>query len=166
MDRINSGVDFVRGNYDDLPAALREDFDVFGHDVRGVGRSIQVVCWDHATYTKAISATKGSAPILVIGNTGDPDTPYQNAAAPSRELDNGRLLTFKAEGHTAFGRSACATDAIIGYLVDLKVPARGASCADETQPPSAEPTVAPPGTRLTELRNGVNERIDRIGSLR
>ncbi|MBW8820829.1 MAG: alpha/beta hydrolase, partial [Streptomyces sp.] len=101
-----------------------------------------------------------------IGNTGDPDTPYQDAVALSRELDNGRLLTFRAEGHTAFGRSACASDAITGYLVDLKVPARGASCADETQPPSATPTVAPPGTTLTELRNGVSDRIDRIGSLR
>lgn len=49
--------------------------------------------------------------------------------------------------------------------MDLKVPARGASCADETQPPSTEPTVAPPGTTLSELRNGVNERVDRIGSL-
>jgi pimeloyl-ACP methyl ester carboxylesterase len=109
---------------------------------------------------------KGSAPILVIGNTGDPDTPYQDAVALSRQLDNGRLLTFKAEGHTAFGRSACATDAITGYLVDLKVPARGASCADETQPPSSTPTVAPPGTTLTELRNGVSDRVDHIGSLR
>ena len=109
---------------------------------------------------------KGSAPILVIGNTGDPDTPYQDAVALSRELDNGRLLTFKAEGHTAFGRSACATDAITSYLVDLKVPARGASCSDETQPPSSTPTVAPPGTTLTELRNGVSDRVDHIGSLR
>ncbi|MEU6807419.1 alpha/beta hydrolase, partial [Streptomyces neyagawaensis] len=33
----NSGVDFVRNNYDDLPAALRDSFDVFGYDVRGVG---------------------------------------------------------------------------------------------------------------------------------
>ncbi|GAP50158.1 alpha/beta hydrolase [Streptomyces azureus] len=109
---------------------------------------------------------KGSAPILVLGTTGDPDTPYRDAVALSRQLDNGRLLTFKAEGHTAFGRSACATDAVTGYLVDLKVPARGTTCADETQPPSATPKVAPPGTTLGELRNGVNDRLDRLGSLR
>ncbi len=106
---------------------------------------------------------KGSAPILVVGTTGDPDTPYQDAVALSRQLDNASLLTFKAEGHTAFGRSACATDAVTSYLVDLKVPGRGATCADETQPPSATPRVAPPGTTLGELRNGVDERIDRIG---
>ena len=68
---------------------------------------------------------KGSAPILVLGTTGDPDTPYRDAVALSRQLDNAALLTFKAEGHTAFGRSACATDAVIGYLVDLTGPGRG-----------------------------------------
>lgn len=109
---------------------------------------------------------QGSAPILVLGTTGDPDTPYQDAVALSRKLDNGRLLTFKAEGHTAFGRSACATDAVTGYLVDLEVPARGTTCADETQPPSSTPKTAPAGTTLGELRNGVNERLDRIGTLR
>jgi pimeloyl-ACP methyl ester carboxylesterase len=108
---------------------------------------------------------KGSAPILVLGTTGDPDTPYQDAVALSRQLDNAALLTFKAEGHTAFGRSACATDAVINYLVDLKVPASGTTCADETQPPSSTPTTAPPGTTLSELRNGVDERVERIGSV-
>lgn len=109
---------------------------------------------------------EGSAPILVLGTTGDPDTPYRDAVALSRELDNGRLLTFEAEGHTAFGRSACATDAVTAYLVDLKVPKRGASCADETQPPPSTPTVAPSGTTLSELRNGVSDRVERIGTLR
>ncbi|MFF4980675.1 alpha/beta hydrolase [Streptomyces sp. NPDC001046] len=107
---------------------------------------------------------KGSAPILVLGTTGDPDTPYQDAVALSRQLDNGRLLTFRAEGHTAFGRSACATDAVTGYLVDGTVPARGTTCEDETQPPAATPRKAPTGTTLAELRNGVNEKHDLLGT--
>ena len=82
---------------------------------------------------------EGSAPILVIGNTGDPDTPYQNAVALSRELDNASLLTFKAEGHTAFNRSTCATDAITAYLLELKVPDPGATCTDEASPPPSTP---------------------------
>jgi pimeloyl-ACP methyl ester carboxylesterase len=121
---------------------------------------------EHPSRYEGSYRAKGSAPILVLGTTGDPDTPYQDAVALSHELDNGRLLTFKAEGHTAFGRSACATDAVISYLVDLKVPARGTSCADETQPPTSTPTVAPQGTTLAELRNGVSDRLDHIGRLR
>lgn len=109
---------------------------------------------------------EGSAPILVVGTTGDPDTPYRDAVALSRQLDNASLLTFKAEGHTAFNRSACATDAITGYLLDLKVPASGTTCADETQPPSSTPKVSPPGTTLGELRKGVDDRLDRLGTMR
>jgi pimeloyl-ACP methyl ester carboxylesterase len=121
---------------------------------------------EHVSRYEGSYRARGSAPILVLGTTGDPDTPYQDAVALSHELDNGRLLTFDAEGHTAFGRSACATDAVVGYLVDLKVPARGTTCADETQPPTSTPKVAPPGTTLTELRNGVDDRLDHIGRLR
>jgi pimeloyl-ACP methyl ester carboxylesterase len=120
---------------------------------------------EHVSRYDGSYRARGSEPILVIGTTGDPDTPYQDAVALSRRLDNAELLTFDAEGHTAFGRSACATDAVVGYLVDLKVPAKGTTCTDETQPPSSTPKVAPPGTTLTEIRNGVNERQDRIGSV-
>ena len=56
----------------------------------------------HGTYRAS-----GSAPILVIGTTGDPDTPYRDAVALSRILENARLLTFRAEGHAAFDRSQC-----------------------------------------------------------
>ncbi|MEH0416281.1 alpha/beta hydrolase [Streptomyces sp. B21-083] len=120
---------------------------------------------EHVSRYDGSYRAKGSAPILVLGTTGDPDTPYQDAVALSRQLDNASLLTFQAEGHTAFGRSACATDAVIDYLVNRKVPAAGKTCADETQPPSSTPTTAPPGTTLSELRNGVNERVERIGSV-
>lgn len=55
----NSGVDFVRNNYADLPAALRDSFDVFGYDVRGVGRSSALTCFDDARYTQAVTQAKG-----------------------------------------------------------------------------------------------------------
>ncbi|MGW2380710.1 alpha/beta hydrolase [Streptomyces sp. NPDC001658] len=121
---------------------------------------------EHTSRYDGSFRAKGSAPILVLGTTGDPDTPYKDAVALSRQLDNGRLVTFKAEGHTAFGRSACATDAVVNYLVDLKVPARGTTCADETQPPSKTPTTAPSGTTLGELLNGVNDRLEKVGRVR
>lgn len=83
----------------------------------------------HGTYRAT-----GSAPILVIGTTGDPDTPYRDAVALSRSLDNARLLTFRAEGHAAFDRSQCVAAAVTSYLVDLTLPRRHMTCADEVQP--------------------------------
>ncbi|MFJ6052550.1 alpha/beta hydrolase [Streptomyces sp. NPDC092307] len=76
----------------------------------------------------------GSAPILVLGTTGDPDTPYQDAVALSGTLDRGRLLTFDAEGHTAYHRSACVSTLVDNYLATLALPARGTVCADEAPP--------------------------------
>ena len=92
----------------------------------------------------------GSPPILVVGVTGDPDTPYRDSVTLARTLDNGRLLTFRAEGHAGFNRSQCVTTAVTAYLADLTVPRRGAVCADEPAPgrpnrplPPADPHVHP-----------------------
>lgn len=76
----------------------------------------------------------GSAPILVLGTTGDPDTPYRDAVALAGTLEAGRLLTFDAEGHTAYNRSACVSALVNDYLATLALPARGTVCADETPP--------------------------------
>ncbi|MEU9004242.1 alpha/beta hydrolase [Streptomyces sp. NPDC048551] len=78
----------------------------------------------------------GAAPILVLGTTGDPDTPYQDAVALAGTLDSGRLLTFRAEGHTGYNRSACVSALVNAYLSTLALPARGTVCADETPPGS------------------------------
>jgi pimeloyl-ACP methyl ester carboxylesterase len=77
----------------------------------------------------------GSAPILVVGTTGDPDTPYQDAVTLAATLENGHLLTFVGEGHSGFGHSPCARAAEAAYLVNLTLPNAGTRCTDG--PPSA-----------------------------
>ncbi|MFE2870743.1 alpha/beta fold hydrolase [Embleya sp. NPDC059259] len=102
---------------------------------------------------------RGSAPILVLGTTGDPDTPYRDAVALAERLDNGRLLTFRAEGHTAFGRSACAKAAATAYLSELRLPPRGSVCADEV-----DPTTTPGAARSAGVAGpGFDEGYERIG---
>ena len=92
-------------------------------------------------YTGSFRA-KGAPPILVVGTTGDPDTPFQDAVSLAETLEKGRLLTFKAEGHTAFERSTCAAAAITSYLADLVLPAENTVCADEV-PPAPPPPPKP-----------------------
>ena len=55
----SSGVSFVRNSYAALPVQLRDQFDVFGFDARGVGLSGQLQCWDDAEYSRAVSAALG-----------------------------------------------------------------------------------------------------------
>ncbi|GEL95301.1 alpha/beta hydrolase [Cellulomonas composti] len=71
----------------------------------------------------------GAPPILVIGTTNDPATPYKNAQALADLLDSGTLLTFEGEGHTAYGRSNdCITDNVDAFLLEGTVPAEGTVC--------------------------------------
>lgn len=72
---------------------------------------------------------KGAAPILVVGNAGDPVTPIEDAEALTKALDGAVLLRWEGTGHTVVGRGvACIDDAVTAYLVDLTVPAAGTSC--------------------------------------
>jgi pimeloyl-ACP methyl ester carboxylesterase len=87
--------------------------------------------WPYKVAKKPKSySAKGSAPILVIGTTGDPATPYwqaQNLA--NKILDNAQLVTYNGQGHTAYGRSNdCIVFAVDDYLIDGKVPSSDPNC--------------------------------------
>lgn len=77
---------------------------------------------------KPITA-EGADPILVVGTTGDPATPYEWAVALADQLASAELLTWEGEGHTAYGRGgACVSDVVETYLLQGELPAGGASC--------------------------------------
>ena len=72
---------------------------------------------------------EGAAPILVVGTTNDPATPYRWARSLAKQLSSSGLLTYEGQGHTAYGRgSACIDAAVDGYLLDGAMPGEGATC--------------------------------------
>lgn len=82
--------------------------------------------WEHPE----VSAP-GSAPILVVGTTGDPATPYAGAKAMATALGKGVgvELTYRGEGHGAYnGGDACVKRTVDAYLLDGKVPKSGTVC--------------------------------------
>lgn len=71
----------------------------------------------------------GASPIVVVGTTGDPATPYSSAVALAKILESGVLLTYDGEGHTAYGASNdCLNRAVDRYLVHGIVPEDGTVC--------------------------------------
>lgn len=73
----------------------------------------------------------GAAPILVVGTTGDPATPYAWSQRMADLLESGHLLTYVGEGHTGVGgKSACIDEAAIAFLVSGTLPAEGKRCND------------------------------------
>lgn len=74
-------------------------------------------------------AAVGAAPILVIGTTNDPATPYAQAHSLTKLLKSGVLVTFNGEGHTAYTRSnSCIDNAVDNYFVSNKIPSRDPQC--------------------------------------
>lgn len=82
-----------------------------------------------ATRDRVPIAASGSGPILVVGTTNDPATPYKWAVALADQLENGHLVTYDGEGHTAYNKSnSCVDDAVEGYLIDGTVPQADPLC--------------------------------------
>ncbi len=86
-----------------------------------------------------IGDAEGAPPILVIGNTGDPATPYEWSVAMADLLASGQLYTVDSDGHTAFLSVPCVTPVVVDYLVDLDMPAPGASCVNDEASDSFPP---------------------------
>ncbi|MGA5305193.1 alpha/beta hydrolase [Nucisporomicrobium flavum] len=73
-------------------------------------------------------AANGAPPIVVVGTTGDPATPYENTAQLAGMLGTGHVLTWEGEGHTAYPSTQCIVTAVDRYLIDLTVPREGQRC--------------------------------------
>lgn len=72
---------------------------------------------------------QGAAPILVIGTTGDPATPYVWARRLADQLASGVLVTYNGEGHTTYaGGSACVNNAVDAFLLEGTAPAEDPNC--------------------------------------
>ncbi|WP_246149503.1 alpha/beta hydrolase [Nonomuraea turkmeniaca] len=83
-------------------------------------------------FTKKVRA-KGSPPIVVVGTTRDPATPYQLARRLAAQLSNGVLLTNDADGHLAYaGGASCLERQVDHYLITTRAPRPGACSAAQT----------------------------------
>lgn len=70
----------------------------------------------------------GAPPVLIIGTTGDPATPYEQTPKLAEMLQVGRVLTWEGEGHTAYPQTPCVVRVVDQYLIDLTVPPEGHRC--------------------------------------
>ena len=79
--------------------------------------------------TNKITSIK-TAPIIVIGTTRDPATPYEWSVGLHKIFTNSTLISLDADGHTGQGRgSACVDDAVDAYLLQGRSPKERLTCA-------------------------------------
>jgi pimeloyl-ACP methyl ester carboxylesterase len=71
----------------------------------------------------------GAPPILIVGTTNDPATPYAGAQDLNRRIAGSRLLTFDSTEHGSYAKGIpCIDRAVDRYLLTLKLPAKGTRC--------------------------------------
>ena len=110
--------------WDAQAAAEKKTYPFFG----GTSSAMDAYCrgWGHrGTIPPQKTRAEGSAPILIVGITGDSRTLYSWSQNLTGQLDNGHLLTVQGYGHGTFG---CAYAAAIDFLVNGTVPAEGTTC--------------------------------------
>jgi hypothetical protein len=113
----------------DLQSQWRAKYPLFGGPL-AVGM-LTCAQWPGGRDPYPTGPATGAPPIVVVGTTGDPATPYEQTAKLAGMLGVGHVLTWQGEGHTAYAQQppvTCINDAVNGYLIDLKVPAEGLTC--------------------------------------
>lgn len=81
------------------------------------------------TGTRGAIAAAGASPILVVGTTNDPATPYEWSVSMADQLESGVLITRVGEGHTGYNKgNMCVDEAVEAYFLDSTVPEDGLRC--------------------------------------
>ena len=80
-------------------------------------------------HSNEVLTVTGAAPILLVGGTNDPATPYSEAQSVNRQISGSVLLTREGNGHTSYDASPCAHAAEDAYLMNLTLPAAGTVCS-------------------------------------
>lgn len=112
----------------ELAKQWREQAPVFGEYL--AWGMLPCATWPaHSSTPVSRVNAKGAAPILVIGTLYDPATTYSQSIGLADQLESGVLVTWEADGHTAYGRgSKCIDEIVDAYLVRGVVPKDGIVC--------------------------------------
>jgi pimeloyl-ACP methyl ester carboxylesterase len=112
-----------------LADLLKASAPVFG-PLLAWGQAACAVWPTPPTRTAGPVAAPGAPPMLVIGTTNDPATPYAWAVSVSHELDRAVLLTVDGDNHVSYFYSACVRSYAQTYLVTGVTPPAGSTCSE------------------------------------
>jgi pimeloyl-ACP methyl ester carboxylesterase len=150
-------------HYEELAKQAAAVAPRFGASIGATG----LVCslWPAPSNPVGVPEAADAPPLLVVGTTGDPATPFGWALATRRDLVTSTLLTREGEGHTAYvGGNHCIDGIVNAYLLTLARPEDGAICGTDAEPrapatppasafpprgSAAQVTVTPVGTAVT-----------------
>ncbi|MGA4506394.1 alpha/beta hydrolase [Propionibacteriaceae bacterium G1746] len=121
-DSQDGGAGVVKPEWDDA----RKKAPIFGNYM---GPGMQCTYWSAKPMANLKLTAKGAQPILVLGATGDPATPYEQAVWMAEQLESGTLVTWKGAGHGVYSLgNQCAKQAVENFVNKGTVPKDGLEC--------------------------------------
>lgn len=121
-DSADDGLSGARSQW----ATDQKDAPILG---KAFGVGLVCVYWTARPAAQLRITAKGAAPIVVLGVTGDPATPYQQAQWMAGQMSSAVLVTWRGAGHSAWELgNSCLRRSVTGYLNDGAVPRNGLTC--------------------------------------
>ena len=94
-----------------------------------VNNSLACAIWPVPVQPEPVPHAVGDPPIVVIGNTNDPATPYAWAQGLSHELQSAVLVSVNSTMHTAYASGISCVDTVVNrYLLTRVPPPAGTRC--------------------------------------
>jgi pimeloyl-ACP methyl ester carboxylesterase len=128
IDCLDHPVPHDLGSYGSLADLFKAAAPVFG-PLLSWGEASCAVWPAPPTRNVGPVAADGAPPILVIGTTADPATPYQWAVNVAQELHHGVLLTRDGVDHVAYFYSSCVKNDVQTYFMSGTAPPSGTTCS-------------------------------------
>jgi pimeloyl-ACP methyl ester carboxylesterase len=115
------------------PEELQAISPVFGLALGGTTGNDVAFCDTVAVEPRASIAFLGNAPVIVIGGTGDPATPFAMAEQMVADIGpQATLIVFEGEGHGQSLGDPCLLDVVTRALLTATAPAAGTVCTQQT----------------------------------
>lgn len=115
--------------HDAMVAQAKKEAPIWGESIAGGSSACAQWPYEPVVQPHRIEA-KGADPILVIGTTRDPATPYEWAKRLDEQLADSRLITHEGDGHTAYMRqSSCVDKAVDEFWLKGTLPQEDLTCS-------------------------------------
>lgn len=123
---------YPRTTADFAKAAAKSEREVPGFGAFIMWSSLPCAFWPVPSTTPlGRLKASGAPPILVVGTTRDPATPYPWARSLAAQLESGVLVSFDGDGHTAYLNGSTCVDGLVDtYLLTGRAPTRDTRCPE------------------------------------
>jgi pimeloyl-ACP methyl ester carboxylesterase len=114
------------------PEELQAISPIFGLALGSSAGKVDAFCDPNAVEPRASIAYTGTAPVIVIGGTGDPATPFPEAEQMVADVGSqATLVVFEGDGHGQSLSDPCLLDIVTRALLTATAPAAGTVCTQQ-----------------------------------